>query len=120
MGWDASRPVPWQRMVREWLVYVAIMAALFLLFFRGANMIGIFAGLLASGPIYLAFGYALAKFGYRRKTLSELRSESAGRGRDRDRGDGRGDDTDQPRPKPAPTRRTGGGSGRPGGPRRKR
>ena len=25
MGWDSSRPVPWQRLVREWLVYAAIM-----------------------------------------------------------------------------------------------
>ena len=29
MGWDASRPVPWRRLVKEWLIYAAIMAAIF-------------------------------------------------------------------------------------------
>ena len=54
MAWDSSRPVPWQRLVREWLVYVAIMAVVFVLFFRDQPLIGIFAGLLVSGPLYLA------------------------------------------------------------------
>ena len=26
MAWDSSREVPWRRLVREWLLYVAIMA----------------------------------------------------------------------------------------------
>ena len=74
MAWDASRPVPWRRLVREWLIYAAIMAALFLLFFRDDSMLGILAGLLVSGPLYLAFGYVLAKFGYQRKTLRDARA----------------------------------------------
>ena len=28
MAWDSSRPVPWQRLIREWLIYVAIMVVI--------------------------------------------------------------------------------------------
>lgn len=129
MAWDASRPVPWQRLTREWLIYVALMGVLFVVFFRDQNLVGIFAGLLASGPLYLAFGFVLAKFGYQRKTLKELRAEprparSSRSGRS-DARSGSGEDEPMPRAKPAPTRRTGGATGgrpggRPGGSRRRR
>lgn len=112
MAWDSSRPVPWNRLIREWLIYAAIMSAVFIIFFRGDNVIGAIAGVLISGPLYLAFGAAMAKFGYQRTRLKDVRgaakqpaassnsaSESAG--------------TDAPRPKPAPTSRTAGGGNRP-------
>lgn len=115
MAWDASRPVPWRRLIREWLVYVAIMGVLFVIFFRDDSLFGILAGLLISGPLYLLFGYVLAKFGYQRRTLREARSGAEG-----ERAGSNARPTSAPaRPKPAPTRRTGGGS-RPGGPRPKR
>jgi hypothetical protein len=122
VAWDANRTVPWQRLVREWLLYVGIMGVVFVLFFRDNGLIGILAGLLASGPMYLAFGYVLAKLGYQRKSLRELRAEPKSPRRDR-RGSRDADvDVAATRAKPAPTRRTGGGgvSGRPGGSRRKR
>jgi hypothetical protein len=118
MGWDANRPVPWQRMVREWLIYVAIMLVLLVIMFRDQPLIGIIAGLLVSGPLYLGFGYVLAKFGYRRKSWKELRDATA---------DDTADDARErsskpagPRPKPAPTSRTGGATTRPGGARKRR
>ena len=123
MAWDANRPVPWQRLVREWLLYVGIMAVLFMLFFRDNGLIGILAGLLVSGPMYLAFGYVLAKLGYQRKSLRELRAEPRTPRRSRG-GDANGSADTAPttRAKPAPTKRTGGSgvTGRPGGTRRKR
>lgn len=104
--------------MREWLVYVAIMAALFLVFFRDRPLIGIFAGLLVSGPLYLGLGYLLAKFGYQRKSLRQLRTE---RREDPERRVSADEVTAGPRPKPPPTRRTGGGQpGRPGGAGRRR
>ena len=107
MAWDSTRPVPWQRLIREWLVYVGLMGVVFVLFFRNDGLVGIFAGLLVSGPLYLGFGYVLAKFGYQRKTLKQLRAEPRpSRGRTAE------SSAPGPRPKPAPTRRTG-GSGRP-------
>ena len=117
MGWDSSRPVPWRRMVREWLLYVAIMLLILLVFFRDRSMIGIVAGLLVSGPLYLGFGYLLAKLGYRRKSWRELREatavESATDATTRSTASASN------RPKPVPTSRTGGSSTRPG-PKRKR
>jgi hypothetical protein len=110
MGWDSNRPVPWQRLVREWLVYAAIMTAVFVIFFRGDNVIGAIAGVLISGPLYLAFGAVLAKFGYQRQRLKDIRAQ-------RPDAPSPATSTDagpSGRPKPAPTSRTaGGGPGRP-------
>jgi hypothetical protein len=107
MAWDSSRPVPWQRLIREWLVYAAIMSAVFVIFFRNSNLLGAIAGVLISGPLYLAFGAVMAKFGYQRTRLKDVRSvTSTDTGRD-------SRDTDAPRSKPAPTSRTGGGGNRP-------
>ncbi|HSM66788.1 MAG TPA: hypothetical protein VK860_10825 [Ilumatobacteraceae bacterium] len=111
MGWDNSRPVPWQRLVREWLIYAAIMTAVFVIFFRGDNVVGAIAGVLISGPLYLAFGAVLAKFGYQRQRLKDIRAESRKKPAPAD-----DDDTDAPnagRPKPPPTSRTAGGGNRP-------
>ncbi len=119
MAWDSSRPVPWQQLIRSWLVYVAVMTVVFLAFFRDRPLAGLFAGLLVSGPLYVLLGWVLAKFGYRRKTWRQLREERPAAGAS-DRDD-RSSDEPRPRPKPAPTRRTGGGSGgRPGGSRTRR
>ena len=122
MAWDSRRPVPWQRMVNEWLLYVAIMFVLILIFFRDQPLIGVVAGLLVSGPIYLAFGYALAKLGYRRKSLRELRDANGRSGRSGRSGRDAPvtDDVAMPRPKPTPTSRTGGAPNRPGGKRKRR
>jgi hypothetical protein len=114
MAWDSSRPVPWKRLVREWLIYVGIMAVLFLIFFRDDPLVGIFAGLLVSGPLYLLVGYVLAKFGYQRKTLRQARAEIDST-RASARSGGASSAGSPGRPKPAPTRRTGAGSNRPGG-----
>jgi hypothetical protein len=108
MGWDSSRPVPWQRLVREWLVYAAIMTAIFVIFFRGDNTIGAIAGVLISGPLYLAFGAVMAKFGYQRQRLKDVRAQSRANA---------SSSKDAPveataaRPKPAPTSRTAGSTG---------
>ncbi len=117
MAWDSTRPVPWRRMVNEWLVYVAIMFVLFLFVFDNSSLVGVVAGLLVSGPLYLAFGFVLAKFGYRRKSFKELRAESAAKATS-----SKGDEAPSagPKPKPAPTSRTGGGASRPGGKRKRR
>ena len=108
MGWDSSRPVPWQRLIREWLVYAAIMSAVFVIFFRGDNVLGAVAGVLISGPLYLALGATLAKFGYQRQRLKDVRraptDESSPNAAT---SDGAG------RSKPAPTSRTAGGGNRP-------
>lgn len=102
MGWDANRPVPWQRLIREWLVYLAVMIVVMFVAFRDQLTIGLLAGLLVSGPLYLIIGSVLAKFGYQRTTLRDLRAQRlAG-------GDPAGTAGTAGRSRPAPTRRTGG------------
>jgi hypothetical protein len=96
-------------MTREWLLYVGIMGVLFVLFFRSTPLLGIITGLLVSGPLYLGFGYVLAKFGYQRKSLKELRADAPVRG---SKSSAVAPDVNSPRPKPAPTSRTGGGDSR--------
>ena len=115
MAWDSSRPVPWNRLIREWLIYAAIMTAVFIVFFRGDNVLGAIAGVLISGPLYLAFGAVMAKFGYQRTRLKDVRgarSSSAASATD-STSTSSGSSGAGSRPKPAPTSRTAGGGNRP-------
>lgn len=107
MGWDNSRSVPWQRLTREWLIYAAIMSAVFVIFFRGDNVVGAIAGVLISGPLYLAFGAVLAKFGYQRQRLKDVRATA------KEASDDATPSANHDRPPPAPTSRTSGGGQRP-------
>ena len=108
MAWDSSRPVPWRRLLKEWALYAVLMAVLFVVFFRDSSILGIVLGLLASGPLYIAFGYVMAKFGYQRQSLRQARTDAAARRA----APATGDRVGGARPKPPPTRRTSGG-GRP-------
>jgi hypothetical protein len=115
MGWESTRPVPWRRLIREWAIYAAIMAAIFVIFFRDSRLVGAMVGLLVSGPLYLALGVLLAKLGYQRKTIKQMRAERVAPGVSAS-----ATVPDGPRRRPAPTRRTAGGgrSNRPGNRRR--
>jgi hypothetical protein len=96
------------------------MVAVFLLFLRDRLSAGPFIGLLLSGPVYLALGAVLAKFGYQRATLREARENARQRDAQRRVASSAGT-ASAPRAKPAPTRRTaGGGSSRPPSSSRKR
>ncbi len=103
--------------MREWLIYAAIMAVVFLLLFNDGNTVGAMAGVLVSGPLYLAFGWVLAKFGYQRKTLKELRTPQAAGTKKGTKGDAdddaSGDDSSPTRRPVAPSSRTAGGGNRP-------
>ncbi len=111
MAWDSSRPVPWNRLIREWLIYAAIMSAVFLIFFRGSNGLGAVAGVLISGPIYLGFGAVMAKFGYQRTRLKDVRGTAKPANEPVESETDAS--SDAPRRKPAPTSRTAGGGNRP-------
>ena len=112
MAWDSSRPVPWNRLIREWLIYAGIMTAVFVVFFRGDNVLGAIAGVLISGPLDLGFGAAMAKFGYQRTRLKDVRGAAKASADASSAASGTRSD-DEPRPKPAPTSRTAGGGSRP-------
>jgi len=111
VSWDASRPVPFRRLLREWLIFAPILVGVLWLMQRDTTVLtASLIGLAASLPLYLGFGFVLAKFGYQRRTLADLRTPRAG-----------SSDPTTPttsRSKPAPTRRTSGGGGRPNRKRR--
>jgi len=105
MAWDARRPVPWRRLLREWAIYAAILALVILIIRRDNLQAKNFLWLTLSFPVYIGFGALLAKFGYQRKTLKDLRAESALRAAEQQptratAGSSTG------RAKPAPTKRT--------------
>jgi hypothetical protein len=108
MAWDSSRVVPWRRLVREWVVYAVFAAVVVSIYFVATDRkleIGWLAGLLSSGPMYVAFGAILAKFGYQRKTLKQLKEERPVAAAARS---SRSGSTTAPpaRARPAPTKRT--------------
>jgi hypothetical protein len=119
MAWDPSRPVPWKRLVRDWVLYVGIMTVVFLIVYRDRITPGLFAGLLISGPMFVVIGAVLAKFGYARKTIKDLRVESAARAAEKQTTTASAT-AGGSRPKPAPTKRTAGGSNRPSSKQRRR
>jgi hypothetical protein len=95
--------VPFRRLFREWLIFAPILAAVLWLMQRDTPALtGSLIGLVASLPLYLGFGYVLAKFGYQRRTLADLRTPRAS-------AEPSGTATSTTRPRPAPTRRTSGG-----------
>lgn len=105
MAWDPTRPVPWKRLLREWVLYAGLMAIVFLFVLRDDLSLGPFLGLAASAPLYLVIGAVLAKFGYQRKTLKQLRAETAAK--QAEATSARASSAGGPnRPRPAPTRRT--------------
>lgn len=99
MAWDPDREVPWSRLFREWLVYATVMVFVFVVFLRDTVTGGSVLGLAASFPMYLGFGYVLAKFGYQRKTLKSLRPAPTTKSPPET-------STRTERDRPAPTRRT--------------
>ncbi len=114
MAWDSSRPVPWNRLIREWLIYAAIMSVVFVVFFRNNNVVGAIAGVLISGPMYLGFGAIMAKFGYQRTRLQGFRGTSKTPNEPATSSTATGTSSaEAPRSKPAPTSRTAGGRNRP-------
>ena len=111
--------MPWKRLIRDWVLYVGIMTVVFLIVYRDRITPGLFAGLLISGPMFVVIGAVLAKFGYSRKTMKELRAESAARATEKQASTADATAVGA-RPKPAPTKRTSGGSNRPSSKQRRR
>ncbi len=105
MAWDSSRPVPWKRLATEWVVIAVVVGGIS--FFvtentRAANYLTI----VLAGPLYIGFGAIVAKFGYARKTVKQLRAETEA---ELARKAAATPTTASARPRPAPTSRTSSG-----------
>ncbi len=103
--------------MREWVIYAGIMSVVFLFVFNDGNPAGAIAGVLVSGPMYLGLGWVLAKIGYQRKTMKEMRTgqasagDAGSSGKRRKKGD---DEPEEARSRVvAPSSRTTGGGNRP-------
>lgn len=106
MAWDSTRSVPWKRLMIEWAVIGAVVIVVS--GFTGTRLtVESLLSVVLGGGIYVLVGVLLAKFGYQRKTLTQLRAEAAASQRSTP-------SAPAPRPRPAPTSRTGGGTRRRG------
>ena len=114
MSWDSLRPVPWKRLSIEWAVVAAIIAVVSYAATDNRSPSS-YVALLLGGAVYLMVGGMMAKFGYQRKTLKQMRAEVAAAPQ---RAVGR-QAASTGRPKPAPTKRTSGGPGQRSRKRRK-
>lgn len=102
MAWDSTRPVPWKRLMIEWLI-IGIVVAIVSWFATDNRKPENYISIVLAGGIYVAFGALLAKLGYARKTLKQLRAETAAQQAQRSAAAAGGA---AQRQKPAPTRRT--------------
>lgn len=106
MAWNSTNPVAWKRLFIEWLV-IGVVVAFVSLFITDNRKWESYIAILLGGVVYMALGGVLAKFGYQRKTLKQIRAEAAAApvrhvGANPAAG----------RPRPAPTSRTSGGTGK--------
>jgi hypothetical protein len=98
VAWDASRPVPWARLLKPFLIYAVIANLGFLVLMGDRYDIGVLIGTLIGGVVYIGLSAALVKFGWNppgwtrrpRKTRAAATAPPAG----------------SARPRPAPTKRT--------------
>ncbi len=108
MKWDSSRTVPWKRLSIEWLI-VAVIVAIVSFSATDNRSPTSYVSLLLGGVVYLAVGAVMAKFGYQRKSLKQMRAEVAAAPRRATQEKSAASPT--VRPRPAPTKRTSGGPG---------
>jgi len=101
MAWDSTRPVPWKRLMIEWLV-IGVVVALVSWFATDNRKPENYISIVLAGGIYVGFGALLAKLGYARKSLKQLRAETAAQQAARSAAPSGA----MNRPKPAPTKRT--------------
>jgi hypothetical protein len=106
MAWDSSRPVPWKRLMIEWAVIGVVVAAV-AWFVTDNRKPASYVAIALAGGVYVLFGALLAKLGYARKTLKQMRAEAAATP---PRKVGAASTSPTGRAKPAPTKRTSSGS----------
>ena len=99
MAWDANRPVPWRRLMREATIFVVV-GALAIAFIVRDPKPADFLGLVIGMVFYVGFVAVLSKFGYQRQSLREARDKR------RAAEVTPVADTSAARSRPAPTRRT--------------
>ena len=72
LGWQADRPVPWQRLIREAAIFLVV-GALALTVLVKHKHLGTYVGLVVGMFFYVAFVAVLSKFGYERQSIRQAR-----------------------------------------------
>lgn len=72
MGWQADRPVPWQRLIREAAIFLVVGAVALTLLVKD-RQVGTYVGLVVGMFFYVAFVAVLSKFGYERQSIRQAR-----------------------------------------------
>ena len=104
MAWDSSRPVPWNRLMKEAAIFLVLGAVIFSLLIKDTKPSS-YVGLVIGMGIYIAFSVVLAKFGYTRETMKQNRARQMA-ARQQRQGGRAAASSPMSRPKPPPTRRT--------------
>lgn len=76
MAWESSRPVPWKRLMVQWVV-IGILVAFVSFAFTDNRDAGSYLSIFLAGFVYVGLGAVLAKFGYTQKSLQQIRAEAA-------------------------------------------
>ena len=72
MAWDANRPIPWRRLVREAAIFIVVGAVVITILVDKPKL-GDYVGLLLGMTFYVGFVAVLSKFGYERQSLRQAR-----------------------------------------------
>jgi hypothetical protein len=108
VAWDATRPVPWKRLVVPFLVYAGIALVAFS-FFGSSSLPGLAAGVMAGGALYIGIAVIMVKFGWNPPTFGRPSTTQADAPA---RASSKAAPADAPRSKPAATSRTNAGNRR--------
>jgi hypothetical protein len=100
LAWDAARPIPWQRLLREAAIFMVVGAVAITFLVRHPKA-GDYAGLVIGMIFYVGFVAVLSKFGYQRQSFKEARER-----RRNTAAQPAAAPTATGRQRPAPTRRT--------------
>ena len=72
MAWDANRPVPWRRLMREAAIFL-VLGGVALTVLTKHRQVGTYTGLVLGMVVYVGFVALLSKFGYERQTIRQAR-----------------------------------------------
>jgi hypothetical protein len=120
VAWDASRQVPWAKLIKPFALYFVVANAVMLAIAPGKYGPGTFIGTVFGGVFYLLIGIVAVKFGWQPMSYAQRREQAAERAQARRatsstgaKGGGTANSgITGTRARPAPTRRTASGVGR--------
>ncbi|MEP7201850.1 MAG: hypothetical protein ABI894_04525 [Ilumatobacteraceae bacterium] len=72
LAWDANRPIPWRRLIKEAAIFLVV-GAVAMAFLVKEQQVGNYIGLVIGMLFYVGFVAVLSKFGYQRQSIRDAR-----------------------------------------------